>query len=493
MALSSKTGSFTKNTGTGTQAVTGVGFTPKALLLWTSYATTTDVIVDGVSFGMGVTTGASESYATSFSSQDAVGTSNRSKRAASKALTVVQYGETTLAECDLTSFDGDGFTLDWTTNTGGAQIIHYLALGGDDITGKKVLTLTSPTLTGNKAYTGVGFKPETLLFLRPISTSALPFSAVTSDFGLSIIDKSGNSASLNVGGDDGVTVSPGVDSITYRVIKTDKATTRTNSLGGTVEASTWVSMDSDGFTLNYTTAGSADIFGCLALKGVRAKVGALPATASTTGVGFLPNTLLLASTQRANTSATQNCALDIGVSTGSTANQSAALTDPTFIDGGTSDPTAADSTGKCLSILSFSPHFFLTQLALSSFDADGFTLDGTTGNVVGYLALGTAPTVVTNAATDLTPTSGRLNGTVNPKGSSATYYFEYGLTTSYGSTTSTSNSSGSDDLAFNVNVTGLTNNTTYHYRAVVEATGVTVYGTDQEFTTPLGDVAVTFF
>jgi len=37
MALSAKYFTFTKATGTGTQTVTGVGFTGKALILWTTW------------------------------------------------------------------------------------------------------------------------------------------------------------------------------------------------------------------------------------------------------------------------------------------------------------------------------------------------------------------------------------------------------------------------------------------------------------------------
>ena len=47
------------------------------------------------------------------------------------------------------------------------------------------------------------------------------------------------------------------------------------------------------------------------------------------------------------------------------------------------------------------------------------------------------PTVTTKAATSITSTSARLNGTVNPNGHATTYYFEYGPSTSYGSKTTT--------------------------------------------------------
>ena len=49
------------------------------------------------------------------------------------------------------------------------------------------------------------------------------------------------------------------------------------------------------------------------------------------------------------------------------------------------------------------------------------------------------PTVVTLPATNVTNTSARLNGTVNPAGFATTGNFEWGTTTAYGNTTSTVN------------------------------------------------------
>ena len=49
-------------------------------------------------------------------------------------------------------------------------------------------------------------------------------------------------------------------------------------------------------------------------------------------------------------------------------------------------------------------------------------------------AAGSAPTVVTTAATSVTSATATLNGTVNANNASSTVSFEYGLTTSYGTT-----------------------------------------------------------
>ena len=93
------------------------------------------------------------------------------------------------------------------------------------------------------------------------------------------------------------------------------------------------------------------------------------------------------------------------------------------------------------------------------------------------------PTVTTGSATSVTATSATLNGTVNPNGASTTYYFQYGTTTSYGSTTlSTSAGSGTGSVSVSVDISGLTSNATYHYRLVATNSAGTSYGSDNEFT-----------
>jgi len=95
-----------------------------------------------------------------------------------------------------------------------------------------------------------------------------------------------------------------------------------------------------------------------------------------------------------------------------------------------------------------------------------------------------SPTVITDAATDITSTSVSLNGTINPNGASTTYYFEYGTSISYGTTTSTQNvGSGTSNVSVNAEISGLTPNTTYHFRLVASNSGGVDEGNDTTFTT----------
>ncbi len=93
---------------------------------------------------------------------------------------------------------------------------------------------------------------------------------------------------------------------------------------------------------------------------------------------------------------------------------------------------------------------------------------------------GGTPTASTGAATNLTQTGAKLNGTVNSNGAATTARFEYGLTTSYGQQTASQNiASGSSAKPVSASVTGLEPNTPYHFRLVAGG----VAGADAIFTT----------
>ena len=99
-----------------------------------------------------------------------------------------------------------------------------------------------------------------------------------------------------------------------------------------------------------------------------------------------------------------------------------------------------------------------------------------------------SPTVVTDAPSSVWPTSATLNATVNPNDEEVSgCQFEYGTTTSYGSTLPCSPQPGSGEfrVAVSASVESLSETTTYHFRIVATNPTGTSYGTDQTFTTPV--------
>jgi hypothetical protein len=102
------------------------------------------------------------------------------------------------------------------------------------------------------------------------------------------------------------------------------------------------------------------------------------------------------------------------------------------------------------------------------------------------------PVAVTAAATELTPTSVKFNGSVNPNGLSTTYRFEFGLTASYGfATPNATATTGSSLVSVSNPMSSLASGTTYHYRISASNADGTVFGRDTLFTTPQTTLKIT--
>ena len=103
----------------------------------------------------------------------------------------------------------------------------------------------------------------------------------------------------------------------------------------------------------------------------------------------------------------------------------------------------------------------------------------------------TAPVGLTGPVTALAATTATLSGTVNPNGTSTSWYFEYGKDTNYGTKTPVANvGAGTANIAVTANIGGLTGSTSYHYRIVATSSGGTTSGSDGIFTTSAAPTVV---
>ncbi len=115
------------------------------------------------------------------------------------------------------------------------------------------------------------------------------------------------------------------------------------------------------------------------------------------------------------------------------------------------------------------------------------------GSILSFTTSGVLPTVTTSTATSITSTSATLNGSVNPNGQSTTVTFQYGTTTSYGSTVTATPSpvTGTSAVSVSAAITGLSPNTMYNFRVVATSSAGTTNGTNQTFTTLVSAAAPT--
>jgi hypothetical protein len=85
------------------------------------------------------------------------------------------------------------------------------------------------------------------------------------------------------------------------------------------------------------------------------------------------------------------------------------------------------------------------------------------------------PSATTGSAKNVTQSGATVTGTVDPQGMATTYRFEYGTSSSYGlQTAEVDAGSGTGAVDASADLSGLTTDTTYHYRVVAtNAAGVT--------------------
>jgi Peptidase family C25/Concanavalin A-like lectin/glucanases superfamily/Domain of unknown function (DUF2341)/Propeptide_C25 len=265
-----KVGSFTKTTGLAPIAQVvphGLGQTPVALILWTDGKTNAAFSTNFL-YAFGMTDGTtSKAIAAASRSNNSVPLAGR--RLASKAISMVDWTPAVVAEADLQSWSFTSFTLNWTTNNATATVIHFIAIGGPGVSAK-VLNWTMRTATGNESVSGIGFTPDVVLHAHAGDgfTASPPSNSTGAHFGLGAMDKTGGQWATDVESVNGL------PSVTTRGQQTNACIYGFNSSRVAVKKASFVSMDADGFTVDFTTANAnASQVISLALKGVAAKAG----------------------------------------------------------------------------------------------------------------------------------------------------------------------------------------------------------------------------
>ena len=136
------------------------------------------------------------------------------------------------------------------------------------------------------------------------------------------------------------------------------------------------------------------------------------------------------------------------------------------------------------------------RIADTATDATGLAMHGAFESrfTTGAASTTARPSINSFSSSGITDTTASLAAAVTPNGAATTVFFEYGPTTSYG-TTSAGQSIGSGNSPINVsaNLTGLTPGTTYHYRVYATNSVGNTFGADATFETsaPLPQITTT--
>jgi hypothetical protein len=332
MALDVATGTFAIGTTTGTLEVNiSPAFQPKVVVCWWSRATAdaTFSASPGFGFGVAVDRATDQSFNVTCFNADNVGTTDsaRAKSVSDLIRNIANGAAGNNVIASISSFDADGFTINRTTNDGtNNNIIHYLCLGGAEITDAFLKECEITTGIGSKPITGIGFQGNLALFFGALLSASGTTSAVRIENFIGASNGTQHHA-VNWYSQDGTTAANAAKSYIDSgacVLLHDYGIGAGPSIRGSLS-----SFDSDGFTLNIGTmneASSRYVF-ALVLKGnFQSHIGQTARETSTTtqqitSPGFQPKgVMLLGGFATANATETTESHLCIGAGTASGAN-----------------------------------------------------------------------------------------------------------------------------------------------------------------------------
>lgn len=372
-----KSGTITQPAGTGNQAYTGVGFTPKLLLIFASDQTAAGTAADATMVLGAVA--AADAGGIAASSEDAAASSAAQRRTnlptGSGRVVMIKHDASTLAQIDDVSFDSDGFSLNWIATDGTARRWHYLALGGPIQAKLGYITKSISAAPVDQSVTGVGFRPDLIFLFTTGQTSApstQPHASLAVGFG-----KVGSEAAVTYSADNLVTTSDTRGQLdALGMVKVDESTDAIDFAG------TFKSMDADGFTVTWSTNdASAKFVPYLAVEGLRVEVltgdspngGSPPVAQSLTGSGFKPKAAIFITESKVASSPgpSVHASLGFGVAVSASDRRFKGIFDADNL----ADTVAKqrDSESACLEMFDTSGAIVETA-DLTSFDSDGLTL-----------------------------------------------------------------------------------------------------------------------
>jgi hypothetical protein len=430
-----KVGSFKSGTAIYSSTyVTDVGFQPKAVIFfWTRQDLTGFSSV--MSIGEGFATAGSPIVNRSVAGicfDDANPTACGRIRSESYSIMFLKdSGGYLSGQGQVISFNPNGFTIYWYNAPGIDTTVNYIAFGGDDNFDAHAGTITAPmTLSSpyNVQYTGVGFKPDFVMFLASSNASVnndLNTPANHMFFNTGFMTPTGQAA-VSVRGRNGQT-STGHSKSQQ---STNNAIMGLLLNGNQDWLASYVTMGDDGFTLNFSDRPEADtqIF-YLALKGGAYKVGSFnqptwcvpsaappctqPFTSDNTTVGFKPAGLFMASVNRSSPS---SIAPEGEISIGAASKSTDVSTERGTIWGETRDiipPSDANMSVLTDKVIRFATGIgtgtptINAEADFSDFLSNGFRLNWTTVNdntprQIVYWAIGNTVTTVGNGSDPFT-------------------------------------------------------------------------------------------
>lgn len=373
-----KSGTITKDTTTGahTQNFTSeLGFEPVAMMFWVTHRTSAG-LSGHVQIGIGFADG-TNNFSNSTSQEDNTNNANGQNRSSSTAcIHLINQSNTNILFAASATFGATGFDLVYASADAVQYKIGYAAWGGAM---SAAISIQTHAGTGSRTYSNVGFQGNAAIFL---GNTCAANGTDGSNVGIGIGATDGtNQWAITVDTNTGFTTDAARAQVTDKCIRV-----HTNGGAGSfITDAAFTAFTSTGYTLNYTSATTADVFAALVMQGGLWDAGAFNQATSngtqqvTVTSGRTPLGVLLSSFGNASSGSVQN---DWRFSLGSSdvaSNTSAwtGIVDNISAGSRTNDSDYSDS--KCLrTITPGSSPTMTTEMHMDSFHDGDFTVNNTT-------------------------------------------------------------------------------------------------------------------
>ena len=375
--VSTAVGGFTLPGATGDFSVTGLGFEPKAIIFFSSCVGTEDTFQIHSCQHIGITDGTNDrcGYAASI---DNVATADTYREFRNDAcINFYSLASKTLnTRATLSSFDSDGFTLNFSTNISSTVEVYYIAYGGNDLT-FEVGSFDTPTVTGVQNVS-TGLDTADFLFLVGGAGGSSNENTLKD---ISLFSMGAASSAT----EQGATSTRSNDNVgsteSFRYQSQSKCYAQPSSTGTLLDEAEFDGFTSSGFDVDWTTKdGTSRRIYYLTAKGGQWEVGR-NTTKNSTGTqayttSFEPKSLCIFSAQSEAAPPVNHILNSFGASDGTT-NRGFVTFDENAQT--TTDAGRLNSTTSCLNMTDFTPAL-LDEANVDSFNPTDFTLDFTTAD-----------------------------------------------------------------------------------------------------------------
>jgi (2Fe-2S) ferredoxin len=281
MTFFCRVGNIQEQNSTGQVSYDGFGFQPLVTIVFSNSAA--DGWATSFATQIGMTTDYDHQFGFGGSAKHGVNPSNAHRVNDQSAMFSCEWGGTEYGRMGQWTFDNDGFTVNWDLAGTSPRHIGYITMGGTSLQDWGAYRFATPAGAGDMVCDGVGFKPDFVILMGD-ETHTIDGGGNNS-IGTNFLQQMG---AFNSKGEQWAKYEYSV----HNVSPTQTGTIQTTNycwIGSSGTTSVkykahFVSMDDDGFTINFDTNDAVRYIWAFCIKGPQTSIGAWNKSTAASGV-----------------------------------------------------------------------------------------------------------------------------------------------------------------------------------------------------------------